>query len=428
MTRNNELAEQERIRETVRAGYAAVAVAETPGCGSTSCCGGQPDPAAELARAVGYSDEDLQALPEGANLGLSCGNPIALAGLREGEVVLDLGSGGGFDVFQAGRRVGPTGRAIGVDMTPEMLARARRNAATYREKNSMDNVEFRLGEIENLPVADASVDVVISNCVINLSPDKRRVYAEIARVLKPGGRIAVSDIVLKKPLPAEVAQDAQALVGCVAGALLVEELREAVEANGLSGLVLAEKPGFVRAMETSGNHIAEAVKARMAPGETLADYIASMDISASKPVEVNPRHTPVAKQAGQSQTQEQKTMRVHVYDPPMCCGTGACGPDPDPRLAQFAGDLRWLESQGVEVRRFNLSQEPAAFAASAQVKAALQEGSTDVLPIIEVDGRIASRGEYPDRVALAAMAGLQPAPAAAAQPEAGGCCGSTGCC
>ena len=157
-------------------------------------------------------------MPDGANLGLSCGNPAALAALKSGEVVLDLGSGGGFDVFIAGRKVGASGRAIGVDMTAEMISRARGNAASYREQTGLDNVEFRLGEIEHLPVADYSVDVIISNCVINLSPDKPQVWREIGRVLKPGGRVAVSDIALLKPLPPEIVKMVEAMVGCIAEA------------------------------------------------------------------------------------------------------------------------------------------------------------------------------------------------------------------
>jgi len=283
MTRTEELTKQEEIRATVRAGYAAVAVAEKASCCGPTCCGGQASTADTLAASVGYTAEELRDLPEGANMGLSCGNPTALAALREGETVLDLGSGGGFDVFVAGRKVGPSGRVIGVDMTPEMLAKARRNQAVYAERTGLSNVEFRLGEIEHLPVADASVDVIVSNCVINLSPDKPQVYREIARVLRPGGRVAVSDIVLKKPLPDAIRNDAQALVGCVAGALLLSELRAILAANGFVDIAIAEKPGYVQAMEESKDHIAQNANALLAPGERMADYVASMDIAARKP-------------------------------------------------------------------------------------------------------------------------------------------------
>lgn len=284
MSVTDQLSEQQSIRDVVRKGYAAVA-ASAPGgscCGPT-CCGGQTDTAEQLAQAVGYSSEELQGLPPGANMGLSCGNPTAIAGLQEGEVVVDLGSGGGFDVFIAGRKVGPRGRVIGVDMTPEMIAKARRNQRTYTERTGLANVEFRLGEIEHLPLPDASVDVVISNCVINLSPEKHQVYAEVARVLRPGGRIAVSDIVLKKPLPPALRSDAEALVGCVAGALLVEDLRAILAAQGFVAVDLEEKPGYVEAVEASKDHIARRVAELVAPGESIADFIASMNITARKP-------------------------------------------------------------------------------------------------------------------------------------------------
>jgi SAM-dependent methyltransferase len=189
--------ETETVHKAVRENYAEIAKANMEatteaseaGCCAPSCCGGTKTlDVTTLATSIGYEASELSVLPQGANMGLSCGNPTALASLQPGEVVLDLGSGGGFDVFLAGPKVGPTGRVIGIDMTPDMLALARKNTQTYREHTGLDNVEFRLGEIEHLPVADASVDVVISNCVLNLSPDKPQVWRDIARVLKPGGR------------------------------------------------------------------------------------------------------------------------------------------------------------------------------------------------------------------------------------------------
>ncbi len=242
--------DSEAVRETIRQGYAEIANGTSAGfCGpGASSCGSSPQDSEKLAKELGYAVDELLALPEGANMGLSCGNPAALATLKPGEVVLDLGSGGGFDVFIAGRKVGATGWAIGVDKTPEMLAKARRSVANYRQQTGPDNVEFRLGEIEHLPIADNSVDVVISNCVINLSPDKQQVWAEIARILKPGGRVAVSDIALLKPLPAEVSKLVEALVGCVARAVLVGETETMAKNAGLQNVVLKSKPSYIEAM------------------------------------------------------------------------------------------------------------------------------------------------------------------------------------
>ncbi|MFA5251940.1 MAG: arsenite methyltransferase, partial [Phycisphaerae bacterium] len=217
----------EKIRETVREGYTKIAK------GNSGCCCGTSSPD-KLAAGIGYTSDELEILPDGANMGLSCGNPTAIANLKAGQVVLDLGSGGGFDVFIAAKKVGPKGKSIGVDMTPEMLSKARAGISKFAEKTGFSNVEFRLGEIEHLPAADASVDVVISNCVINLSPDKQQVWNEIARVLKPGGKACVSDLALKKPLPKEVLKSAAALVSCVAGAVGIDET---IEMAGRSGLV-----------------------------------------------------------------------------------------------------------------------------------------------------------------------------------------------
>jgi SAM-dependent methyltransferase len=275
----------ELVREQVREGYAKIANDTSAGCCSpgVSCCGSAPQDADKLARELGYSVAELQALPEGANMGLSCGNPAALAALKPGEVVLDLGSGGGFDVFIAGRKVGPTGRAIGVDMTPEMLAKARRNTASYRQQTGLSNVEFRLGEIEHLPVADGSVDALISNCVINLSPDKPQVWREIARVLKPGGRVAVSDMALLRPLPAEVLKMVEALVGCVAGAVLVKDTESQARAAGLANVEVRIKPEYVAAMENFEDPLYQKIVAALPAATKPADFIASVEVTARKP-------------------------------------------------------------------------------------------------------------------------------------------------
>lgn len=280
------MSDAQAIRETVRAGYGAIAEGGGSCCGpATNCCGGNSaDAATELAAAVGYDLDELNALPEGANMGLSCGNPTALAALKPGEVVVDLGSGGGFDVFIAGRKVGPEGRAIGVDMTQAMLDKARKNIAGYRERTGLDNVEFRLGEIEHLPLPDNSVDVVISNCVINLSPDKPQVWREIARVLKPGGRVAVSDIALLQPLPAEVLAMAEALIGCIAGAVTVDDTAKMAEAAGLTQIGLDPKGAYVDAMMASVQDFAyREMMDHLPEGAKASDFVVSLGVSAVKP-------------------------------------------------------------------------------------------------------------------------------------------------
>lgn len=271
----------ETVRQTVREGYAQIAQeGETGCCGASCCCGGGS--VDQVAQAVGYDPEELASLPDGANLGLSCGNPTALAELRPGEVVLDLGSGGGFDVFLAGQRVGSSGRVIGVDMTAEMVTRARRNAAAYTERTGLSNVEFRLGEIEHLPVADASVDVVISNCVLNLSPDKEQVWREIARVLRPGGRVAVFDLALLRPLPAEVAGMVKALVGCVAGAVLVEDTRRMASQAGLSSIELEKKLEYLEAMESWSDPLYRSIAEHLPEGTRPPDFITSLYVTGRK--------------------------------------------------------------------------------------------------------------------------------------------------
>jgi arsenite methyltransferase len=245
---------KEEIKKVVRERYARVAKQSSP-CGAlvsadmqsgtccnasaSSCCSGSAA-AQTISRAIGYSEEELGSVPDGANLGLGCGNPLALASLKKGETVLDLGSGGGFDCFLAADKVGKKGKVIGVDMTPEMLERARENA----RKGDYKNVEFRLGEIENLPVADGSVDVVISNCVINLSTDKKRVFQEGFRALKPGGRLMISDIVLLKELPDAIKDSVTAYVGCVSGAMLKEDYLKAVKAAGFRKVEILEETAF----------------------------------------------------------------------------------------------------------------------------------------------------------------------------------------
>lgn len=225
------------LHDAVRQHYGQIA-RSGGSCCAPSCCG--PTDPRTTVTALGYSADEQAAAPEGANLGLGCGNPQAIASLRPGEVVLDLGSGAGFDCFLAAQSVGPTGRVIGVDMTPDMVARARANA----EKSGLPNVEFRLGQIEHLPVADASVDVVISNCVVNLSPDKLAVYREAWRALRPGGRVAIADVVAPRPLSPEQQADVALHVGCVGGAASIDELTRLLTEAGFVDVSIREKEGL----------------------------------------------------------------------------------------------------------------------------------------------------------------------------------------
>lgn len=232
------------IKKIVKEGYAKVAKQGTSCCSPSSCCSSASN-SRDISKTIGYSEDDMNAVPEGANLGLGCGNPVAIALLREGNVVLDLGSGAGFDAFLAAKKVGKTGRVIGVDMTPEMLERARTNA----KKGGFDNVEFRSGEIEKLPIEDNAIDVIISNCVINLSPDKETVFKEAFRVLKSGGRLMASDLVLAKDLPKQIKESVEAYVGCLAGAIKKDDYLEFIKQAGFQDIkVISEADYPVDAM------------------------------------------------------------------------------------------------------------------------------------------------------------------------------------
>lgn len=274
---------EEIVKKVVREGYAQIAQAGGSCClPSASCCGGA-DMAAEISRKIGYADKDLKSVPEGANLGLGCGNPVALASLQEGETILDLGSGAGFDCFLAAKEVGKTGKVIGVDMTPEMIQKARENAG----KGGYGNVEFRLGEIENLPVADHAVDAIISNCVINLAPDKQRVFREAFRVLKPGGRLMVSDIVLRRPLPDFIMNSIAAYVGCISGAVLRDEYLRLIEQAGFRDVRIMEESLFpIDCMANDPTAQAIIAHLDMSPEklvEAVEGTVASIKVHAAKP-------------------------------------------------------------------------------------------------------------------------------------------------
>ena len=259
--------EHDTIRQQVRDAYCSIARNNGCGCGPSCCAPSEENVAELLSQGIGYSADETAAVPEGANLGLGCGNPQAIAALKPGETVLDLGSGAGFDAFLAARAVGHSGQVIGVDMTPDMVSKARANAV----KGGYANVDFRLGEIEHLPVADATVDVIISNCVINLSPDKAQVFRDAMRVLKPGGRLAISDIVLTAELPAEMRAEVALYTGCVAGAVDVATLTALMAGAGFTDIRIAPK-------DTSKEYISQ-----WAPGRGVEHYIASANIEAVKP-------------------------------------------------------------------------------------------------------------------------------------------------
>ncbi|MFH1684327.1 MAG: arsenite methyltransferase [Candidatus Margulisiibacteriota bacterium] len=262
-----------KTQKVVREAYGKIAQGQE-GCG---CDTYGPD-TKEFAKSVGYSEEELKAIPDEANLALSCGNPTALVNLKEGEVVLDLGSGAGFDCFLAATKVGPNGKVIGVDMTPEMVEKARDNA----KKNEVENVEFRLGEIENLPLADNSVDVVISNCVINLSADKPRVFQEVHRVLKLGGRIAISDIALLKELPEKIHESIEAYVGCVGGAILVEDYKNIVETSGLRDAKITIKGSSACIDPNTKDPLGRAILDGLGENGSLEGYVVSVYVEGHK--------------------------------------------------------------------------------------------------------------------------------------------------
>ena len=271
------------VKKVVREGYARIAQNSSSCCGPSKSCCGSAKTAESISRKMGYSDEELKTAPEGANLGLGCGNPVAIASLKAGETVLDLGSGAGFDCFLAAGKVGKSGKVIGVDMTPEMLEKARGNA----ENGDYGNVEFRLGEIENLPLADGSVDAIISNCVINLAPDKRRVFAEAFRVLKPGGRLMVSDIVLLKEIPDSIRNSIEAYISCIAGAETKDNYLAAVKAAGFIGVEIVDQTAFPVEFLTNDPTVQAVVKNLSLTPEVLREFagsVVSVKVSGNKPV------------------------------------------------------------------------------------------------------------------------------------------------
>ena len=447
------------ITEKVRDTYAAVAL---------SGLSNDDTAVKSVAAAFGYSAEELASLPSEANMGLSCGNPVAMAALKPGEVVVDLGCGGGLDVLLAARLVGSTGKAIGIDMTAEMLERARAGAA----KVGATNVEFYQAQIDRLPLPDASVDCILSNCVINLAADKPAVFREMLRVLKPGGRISISDIALKQPLPPDVVSSLQAYVGCIAGAMMISEYERLLKEAGFEAVVVADTGAdlnvYAQASSagccsstpatsaSASSCCSPATAATSESGSAVHDgleqvlrqfdgnaYAASVRVYATRAAHsVTPPHneTPVSGVLSNSSSMMSPTKvtamkTILIYDRPMCCSTGICGPSVDPVLPRFAADLDTLKTAGHTVERYNLSQQPQAFIENKEIHALISSKGTDVLPVVVVDGHIVSRGIYPSMEMLQMW--TTGGGAAAAAPVATmslpiadqGCCsGSTGCC
>ena len=385
------------IRERVRERYAAAAT-------EMSKCGSAPDDCCQDVRTADSAGNDVfgpqlyagieSDVVESGILSLGCGVPTQLADLSPGEVVVDLGSGAGADVLISARRVGPTGMVIGVDMTDEMLELARRNAA----EADVTNVRFVKGYIEVLPLASESVDVVISNCVINLTADKKIVLDEVARVLRPGGRLAISDVIADEDMDAATRADMQQWTGCTAGALTRHQLG-----------VLLETAGFddVEITETHRVH----------------EHAAAAMIRAQRKPSLDLPRTTVANEGAKAMT------LIQVFDPALCCSSGICGVDADQALINFAADAEWASQRGARIERFNLAQEPTAFADNTTVRGFLERSGADALPLGLVDGEVALAGRYPSRSDLTRWVGIgEIASAAVPAGASDGCCGGTGCC
>ena len=355
-------------------------------------------------------------------MGLSCGNPTAMASLKPGEVVVDLGCGGGLDVLLAARLVGSSGMSIGIDMTSEMLDRARAGA----EKAGATNVEFHQATIDSLPLADDSVDCIISNCVVNLVPNKADVFREMLRVLKPGGRVAISDIALKQELPDEIRASMDAYVGCIAGAILIEEYQRQLQDAGFSSIVVTDAGADLNAYAKAGTMespccsepertLPQALPGGACCGSSEQQPAALHDQLANvlSKFDANEYAASVKVHAVKDPARQPLPVEVQIYDRPMCCSTGVCGPQVDPVLPRFAADLAWLQEQGHQVERFNLAQQPEEFAKNRSVQEVIESDGVECLPLVIVDGKIVSRSEYPSRAQLVKWTGSvlkQPAP------------------
>jgi arsenite methyltransferase len=412
--------EADEITTAVRDRYAALART------ASSCCG----PAASSLDPFGqsqYGDDEKAQLPQEALLAsLGCGNPTMLARLNPGDVVLDLGSGGGIDVLLSARRVSPGGKAYGLDMTPEMLALANANKA----KSGLDNVEFLLGTIEDIPLPDDSVDVIISNCVVNLSADKDAVFREALRVLKPGGRFAISDMVLSRALSPQLTGIMALWTGCIAGALTESDCTGKMQDAGFENVSIEPTSIFGRSeLESLAADLRpEDIPAGLDVEDAITEFdgvIRSAFIRATKPATTT-----------RNATEESRMPSVHVYEPALCCNTGVCGPDVDQALVDFTADLNHLADRGADISRHNLANDPSAFATDDTVRTFIQVAGSDGLPLTTVDGVTVMTGAYPSRAQLLRFAGLSEEPVVVPAgvtmldaSEGDGCgCGPSGCC
>jgi|ThiBio_1000_plan_1041568.scaffolds.fasta_scaffold00488_18 arsenite methyltransferase len=420
----------DQVREQVRQRYAAAAEAVTATGGNAlavvdanQCCvpvesAGTAEPAGSCCHsdtgvdpafgAALYGADEQGALPAAAvAASLGCGNPTAVADLRAGERVLDLGSGGGIDVLLSAKRVGPTGFAYGVDMTEEMLALARANAA----KAEARNVEFLKGTIENVPLPDAAVDVVISNCVINLSTDKPAVLAEMLRVLTPGGRIGISDVVAEDHLTPDMRAERGSYIGCIAGALSRSEYLDGLTAAGFGdaevvfthevapgmhgAIVHATKPAECCSAREQADCCEPSAKSTCCSSEHPSGSCACKSDAAG-----------AASAPTVTSTSATASATIEVFEPALCCNTGICGEDVDQALVTFSADLDWAVARGGHLVRHNLANDPMAFAENDAVKQYLQLRGSAGLPLVLVNGITALTGTYPDRALLARWAGL----------------------
>ncbi len=418
--------EADTIRSAVQERYADAAR------NVSSCCGPATYTDADPFGQSQYNDATRALLPdEAVTASMGCGNPTLLAALQPGDVVLDLGSGGGIDVLLSARRVAPDGKAYGLDMTPEMLELANANKA----KAGVENVEFLLGSIEDIPLPDESVDVIISNCVVNLSADKGQVFREAFRVLRPGGRLAISDVVLSRPLTPELTEVMSLWTGCIAGALVEDDATALMRAAGFEQVDIEATNVFGRSeLEGLASGLGpEDLPANADMDALIADFdgvIRSASLRATKP------GAPTTPAIGSTATETQETHMpsVHVYEPALCCNTGVCGEDVDQSLVEFTADLNHLTDQGADIARHNLANDPLAFAGQDSVRSFLEVAGSEGLPLTTVDGITVLTGAYPTRDQLLRYTGLAQGPVAVPGGATeltvteSNSCGPSGCC